>query len=100
MSIYSILGATSTVGTGMYVYDSEKKCIDKDKAKTLGKTSLVTGATTTTGGIINHKTQKDIYKTYASEYVASMSDQQLVDALIALDELEAPEKSEESIKTI
>jgi hypothetical protein len=29
-----------------------------------------------------------------------MSDQQLVDALIALDELEAPEKSEESIKTI
>jgi hypothetical protein len=100
MDIFSTLGTTATVGSAIYAYDREKGEIDKEKAKKVGTTSLITGATTVVGQISDKMTNDRIHREYASAYVESMSDEELERALVALGELESLEDVNNTTKTI
>jgi len=99
MNTLSLMEVTTTVGTTSYVVDEDKK-INPDKAKNVGKTSLVTVSTTVAGQISDKMTQKRIHEEYAKAYVESMSDEELERALVLLNELELPENAKDNAKTL
>lgn len=99
MDFLSLMEVTTTAGTTTYVIDEDRQ-IDKEHLKNVGKTSLVTGTTTTVGQVQDRMTEKKIHEKSAAAYVESMSDEELEKALTALNLLEEPENVKDSNKTI
>lgn len=100
MSIISTLGTASTTASAIYAYDRENGTIDQKRAKKVGTTTLVTGATTVVGQISDKIAMDHIHKKYASAYIESMSDEELENALIALGQLESEEDVNNTTKSL
>ena len=100
MDTTMITGAVAITGSAISLYDRKNKKIDKDKAKNLALTSVALTATTIAADSIQAHTREQIHERYSSAYVQSMSDEELEQALIKMDLLEATLPEDTDVKTI
>lgn len=100
--IGNILTTTTGSGVGLTAMDStinEDGTIDPKGRNGLLTTTVSTSALTTAGYIANKHGMKEINDRYATEYLESLSDEEIEDMLVKLDLLEA-EKFNDNTKTI
>ena len=100
MDTTMITGALAITGTGLSLYDKENKSINKNNANSILTTTIATGATAAVGASMNAYTMHEIHEKYSSAYVESMSDEELEQALVKMDLLEAEQTIETDVKSL
>ena len=74
--------------------------INKENVNGVLLTTISTSATIAANAAITHQHEKKMVEKYRESYVASMSDEELLDTLIKLDELNSEEYNLNDIKTV
>lgn len=92
----SALGGTVT----LYSTLNDDGSVSREKSTSLIATTAATGITALGGYSLNEYEVKKIYEEYATAYIDSMSDEELQEALVKLDLLEAEMSKKNDMKTI
>ena len=100
MDTTMVTGALAVTGTGLSLYDVKEKKFRKDNAESMVTTTIATAATAAIGASLNAHTMNEIHEKYSSAYVESMSDEELEQALIKMDLLEAKQTIETDVKSL
>lgn len=98
-TLSSTVGTVSVSSTSSLIADEDCDKM-KEKAGSVAATSLVVSATTLGAQTVNNTRIKEMHDKYATTYVESMSNEQLVAALEQLNLLEASMTNNNNTKTI